>query len=182
MKDFKKLFLWCCICWTFISTVMPLLAPPEEIPVQIVVKTELLHHTKYVEVEVEPTPYFFITSAEREMLARLLWTEARGESIECQRAIVSVVFNRIKSDDFPNTVKDVIQQKVNGKPQFDFGNKLGNVTPYEAQYEAVDYVLYNGCTVPDWVCYFRASRHHSWREYTPYNKIDHTYFGGHENA
>ena len=56
MKDIKKLFLWICVCWTFISTVMPLLAPEEEVPVEIIVRTELLHHTDYVEVYVVPTP------------------------------------------------------------------------------------------------------------------------------
>lgn len=180
MKDIKKLFLWICVCWTFISTTMPLLAPEEEVPVEIIVRTELLHHTDYVEVYVEPTPYFFVTSTEREMLARLLWTEARGESIECQRAVVSVVFNRVKSDAFPNSIEEVIKQNSGGVPQFDLGNKLGNVTPNEMQYEAVDYVIDNGTTVPDWVCYFRSRHHFNWRGYTPYAQIDKTYFGGYD--
>lgn len=178
MRDIKKLFLWCCVCWTFISTVMPLFAPEEEIPVQIVVRTELIHHNKYIKEYVEPTPYFFVTSVEREMLARLLWTEARGESVECQRAIVSVVMNRVRSDDFPNSIEEVIKQKNGTIPQFDLGNALGNVTPNEIQYEAVDYVIWNGVTMPDWVCYFRANRHHAWNNYTPYMQIDHTCFGG----
>lgn len=182
MKDIKKLFLWMCVCWTFISTIMPLLAPEEEVPVEIIVRTELFHHTDYVEVYVEPTPYFFVTSTEREMLARLLWTEARGESIECQRAVVSVVFNRVKSDAFPNSIEEVIKQNSGGVPQFDLGNKLGNVTPNEMQYEAVDYVITNGCTVPNWVQYFRSKHHFSWRGYTPYVQIDRTYFGGYEKT
>lgn len=116
------------------------------------------------------------------MLARLLWTEARGESIECQRAVVSVVFNRVKSDAFPNSIEEVIKQNSGGVPQFDLGNKLGNVTPNEMQYEAVDYIIYNGCTVPDWVQYFRSKHHFSWRGYTPYVQIDGTFFGGYESA
>lgn len=178
MKDFKKLFLWICVCWTFISTTMPFLAPEVETPVEVVTKTVLFHHTDYVEVYVEQTPYFHVTSVEREMLARLLWTEARGESIECQRAIISVVMNRVKSDAFPNTIAEVITQKT----QFDFGNKLGNITPNETQYEAVDYVIMQGCTVPEWVQYFRSDYHFNWRGYSPYAKIDQTCFGGYKGA
>lgn len=178
MRDIKKIFIWGCICWTFISTVMPLFAPEEEVPVEIVVKTEIIHHNKYVKEYVEPTPYFFVTSVEREMLARLLWTEARGESVECQRAIISVVFNRVASDDFPDSIEEVIKQKSGNVPQFDLGNKLGSVTPNEEQYEAVDHVIWNGCTVPEWVQYFRANRHHSWGGYVQYKQIDHTFFGG----
>lgn len=178
MRDLKKLFIWMCVCWTFISTVMPLLAPEDELPVEIVVRTEIIHHNKYVTEYVEPTPHFFVTSVEREMLARLLWTEARGESIECQRAVVSVVMNRVRSDSFPNSIEEVIKQKNSGVPQFDLGDKLYDVTPNETQYEAVDYVIWNGCTVPDWVEYFRANHHHEWGGYTQYVRIDHTYFGG----
>lgn len=167
-----------CLWWTIISLTMPFFAPPQPPVVEYVYRTELLHHTQYIEVEVEPTPYYHVTSVERELLARLLWTEARGEPIECQRAVISVVFNRLYDDSFPDTIEDVVKQDR----QFDLANSLWKITPTETQYEAVDYVLYNGSTLPYWVQYFRSKHHFSWNGYSPYAQIGKTYFGGYENA
>lgn len=109
-------------------------------------------------------PKISISEYEREMLARLLYTEARGESIECQKAVVSVVLNR---------GKDIIST-ITAPGQFDLGNKLDNVKPLQTQYDVVDYVLNNGITIPSDVIYFRANFYHSWAE--DYIQIDHTYF------
>lgn len=48
------------------------------------------------------------TSDEIEMMAKLVYGEARGESFEGQVAVAAVVLNRLASPQFPNTVKDVI--------------------------------------------------------------------------
>ena len=44
-----------------------------------------------------------LTDDEKYLLARIVYFEARGESIEGQEAVVEVIFNRIKSNEFPNT-------------------------------------------------------------------------------
>ena len=41
-------------------------------------------------------------------LSRIISAESRGEPLEGQIAVGNVVLNRVKSDEFPNTVKDVI--------------------------------------------------------------------------
>nr|WP_245001121.1 spore cortex-lytic enzyme [Caldalkalibacillus thermarum] len=48
------------------------------------------------------------TVDEIEMMAKLVYGEARGESFEGQVAVAAVVLNRLKSPKFPNTVKEVI--------------------------------------------------------------------------
>ncbi len=48
------------------------------------------------------------TAEEIEMLAKLVYGEARGEPFKGQVAVAAVVLNRLKHDDFPDTVKDVI--------------------------------------------------------------------------
>ena len=61
---------------------------------------EVIETTKVVtlEVEAEPEePYYNITSVERELLARLIWAESRGEPEDCQQGIVTVIFNRATS-------------------------------------------------------------------------------------
>lgn len=45
------------------------------------------------------------------LLARLIYAEARGESYTGQVAVGAVVLNRVKSSQFPNTIAGVIYQK-----------------------------------------------------------------------
>ena len=51
------------------------------------------------------------SNADIELLARLIYGEARGESYVGQVAVGAVVMNRIKSASFPNTMSGVIYQK-----------------------------------------------------------------------
>jgi N-acetylmuramoyl-L-alanine amidase len=51
-----------------------------------------------------------INEKEINLLARAVYSEARGESIEGQVAVAAVIINRVKSPDFPNTVEEVIFQ------------------------------------------------------------------------
>lgn len=43
-------------------------------------------------------------------MARVVYGEARGESSAGKVAVAAVVLNRIKSPDFPNTLKEVVYQ------------------------------------------------------------------------
>lgn len=45
------------------------------------------------------------------LLARIIHGEARGEGFKGKVAVGSVILNRIKSSDFPDTIRDVILQK-----------------------------------------------------------------------
>ncbi|MCM3141207.1 cell wall hydrolase [Brevibacillus sp. MER 51] len=49
-----------------------------------------------------------VSERDMELLARLVYAEGRGEPYEGQVAIAAVVLNRVASDDFPNTVREVI--------------------------------------------------------------------------
>ncbi len=68
-----------------------------------------------------------------ELLARLVWLEARGEPYEGQVAVAEVVLNRVLSAEFPDTVYDVIYQRG----QFTPASKISGTTPDEEQYRAV---------------------------------------------
>lgn len=59
-----------------------------------------------------------ITAAERDLLARLVSAEAKGESYAGKVAVATVVLNRVDHRDFPNTVKDVIYQIDGGHYAF----------------------------------------------------------------
>ena len=49
-------------------------------------------------------------SKDVDLLARLIYGEARGEPYEGQVAVAAVVLNRVKSSKFPNTIASVIYQ------------------------------------------------------------------------
>ena len=51
------------------------------------------------------------SSADINLLAKLIYAEARGEPYQGQVAVGAVVLNRIKSSSFPNTMSGVIYQK-----------------------------------------------------------------------
>lgn len=77
-----------------------------------------------------------ITPEDIEFLACLAWREARGEGLLGMRLVIEVVFNRVLSDKFPNTIYDVLYQPGQFAP--DYGvPELDEITPTEAQYEAV---------------------------------------------
>lgn len=104
------------------------------------------------------------------LLACLVFGEAGNQSDECQRAVASVVINRINSSEFPNTCRGVIYQKS----QFTGGKSKMS----DDSYRNTLYVLQNGSTLPSWVMYFRMSYHFDWSEYTQYKKIGSECFGG----
>lgn len=110
---------------------------------------------------------------DRETLARLVFLEANTESLECQKAIVSVIINRVNSGYWGNTVNSVVY----AKNQFTPASRIPYTTPTDINYEAVDYVLENGVTLPSYVLYFRANYHFNWFGYVPYTSMGSTYFG-----
>ena len=84
-----------------------------------------------------------LTEEEIELLAKILWVEARGESEAGQKAVVEVVFNRMLSDEFPDTLYDVLSQK---KPvQFASWKLRDKAKPTEKEYTSI-YAVLNGET------------------------------------
>ena len=95
----------------------------------------------------ENKPAITITAEEREMLARLVFLESSICSDDCQRAVASVVFNRLDSGrwrkdvnkDGAITLYDIIYYPNAFTP----AGKIETTTPNQAAYDAVDYVLEN---------------------------------------
>lgn len=140
----------------------------KEVEVEKIVYQEVIK-----EIEVKDKYAYTITESEREMLARLVYLEANTESLDCQIAIVSVVFNRLQNGYWGNTLKKVIY----AKGQFSPSNIIYKTTPTDINYEAVDYVLKNSSQLPKYVMYFRANKNHSGKEYVEYMVINNVYFG-----
>lgn len=118
---------------------------------------------------------FIVTDEERYLLAALVFCEANTESIECQRAVVSVVFNRLACGKWGHTLEEVIFYTNAFTPASN--GKIFKVEPNNVNFDAVDYVLKNGPTMPTYVRYFRTDHHFNWKGYVGYTVIDSTYFG-----
>lgn len=58
----------------------------------------------------------YYTKKNLRLLSSIIYCEARGESYKGQLAVGMVVMNRVRSDQFPDTVKDVIYQKGQFSP------------------------------------------------------------------
>lgn len=84
-----------------------------------------------------------LSEEEIDLLAKIVWVESRGESEEGQRAVVEVIFNRIASDKFPNTLYDVLSQK--NPTQFASWKHRDSARPTEKEYASI-YSVLNGET------------------------------------
>ena len=52
-----------------------------------------------------------ISKSDAKLLAQIVYLEARGEGDKGERAVIEVVFNRVNSKKFPNSIKKVLSQK-----------------------------------------------------------------------
>lgn len=80
-----------------------------------------------------------LTEEEIELLAKIVWVEARGESETGQKAVVEVVFNRMVSEDFPDNLYDVLSQK--NPTQFASWKLRDTAEPTEKEYTSIYEVL-----------------------------------------
>jgi len=107
-----------------------------EIKQQPVVKTEIIYVTEYK----YPTTYYSavpVSQEDVELLARLVYLEARNQPEVGERAVIETVLNRVLDERFPNSIHDVIYQKG----QFSTAKYISNTTPTQEQYNIVNMVL-----------------------------------------
>lgn len=95
-------------------------------------------------------PGLTLTNEDIDLLARVVWVEAQGESFEGQQAVAEVALNRLVSGDFPNTMQDVIY----GEGQFRSVPYLEDAEPWQTQYDAIESALYGPYVLPMDVMYF----------------------------
>lgn len=94
-----------------------------------------------------------ITEEDRELLARIVYLEARGQSFSGQRAVAEVVLNRVLDSRFPDTVYEVLY----APGQFTPAKSIASTTPTETQYEVVDCVIDETPITTENTIYFATS-------------------------
>lgn len=135
----------------------------------------------------EPTEeisYMEYDEATLELLARLCEAEAGIESYQCKVYVASVVLNRCLSEYHPDTIEEVIWERVGGTPQFSVTIKhngtcmLESVEPSEDSFKAAQHVLDHGPQLPkDVTVFYSNTCKGNWvttRE--TYTTLDHTTF------
>ena len=72
-------------------------------------------------------------------LLRIVEAEAGSEDIKGRVLVANVIMNRMKSDDFPNTVTEVVWDNSDGVPQFSptYDGRINEVTVSDETKEAV---------------------------------------------
>lgn len=99
-------------------------------------------------------PDIQLTYEERQLLARVIWVEARGECAQGQQAVAEVVLNRMASPNFGDTLSNVIY----AEGQFRSVPYLDDAEPYQAQYDAIERAIYGPYVLPEDVVHFATFR------------------------
>lgn len=92
------------------------------------------------------------------LLARIAMAEAEGENTQSKTLVILTVLNRVMSEDFPDSIHDVIFEKSNGVYQFScIGNgRWDAVEPDADCWEAVEVVQNAACDYSGGALYFEA--------------------------
>ena len=135
--------------------------------------------------------HYEYTEFERSVFIQIVYREVGTQSDECQRAVASVILNRLRKGRWGNTLIDVITSqnqfapcggyKDQGKALTELFSKVpdskGDYANYQRCANAVDYVMKNGNTIPYYVMYFQYQKHFDWPGYSEYKQIGSECFG-----
>ena len=72
---------------------------------------QIVQETQAAPAAPENRWHITLSPDETELLARIVWLESQGEPVKGQQAVVEVVFNRMRSDVYPDTLYEVLSQK-----------------------------------------------------------------------
>ncbi|MDR6243369.1 cell wall hydrolase [Paenibacillus hunanensis] len=111
-------------------------------------RTKLLSQDNHAQA----TWTYALSDKERLMLERIVMAEAEGEPYEGKVAVANVVLNRLRSANFPDTIKGVLYQKYQFSPVSN--GRFERVTPNADSVKAVREALQGRKEVPDNTYYF----------------------------
>ena len=135
----------------------------------IVVRTNEPETTTRTEVK-DISSVDLITMDDAVLIAKLVLAEAEGESEMGKRLVIDTVLNRLESEDFPNTVYDVVYQPYHYDPAWD-----GRIDLFSELDDAfklvVDEIQHRTNTD---VLYFRTDKFHEFG--TPMEQVGNHYF------
>ena len=140
--------------------------PPEETEIEIETETEeAVTETEEPEIiyieDSEPYIYPDRTDSDQRMMARMAMAEAEGESTDGKALVIRVILNRVASEEFPNTVGEVIYQQGQFEPITN--GRYSAVETNEDWMKAMEMVL-NGWDQSDGATYFTRYDSGEWHK------------------
>lgn len=111
------------------------------------------------------------TEEEIKLMVRLAMSEAGKLSVDAIQGVVQTAMNRVKSDDYPDTITGVIYQRINGHPQF---STADNGEPNWKCEEAVRNAIASPEAFPTDMYWFNSIHTPNYGHY--YTEIDGMYF------
>lgn len=106
-----------------------------------------------------------ISEEDKHLLAKIAMAEAEGESLETKKHVIMVVLNRVESNEFPDSIEEVIFQKYKGVYQFTpikEGGRWWTTEPNEECYEAVNFINETKEDISNGALYFESCKGDSW--------------------
>lgn len=94
------------------------------------------------------------------LLAKIAMAEAESEPIEGKALVMLVVLNRVQSEDFPDTIEEVIFQENQFSPVRP-GGRFYTTEPDAECYEALEMVI-GGWDESEGALYFESCENSSW--------------------
>lgn len=135
----------------------------------IVVRTNEPETTTRTEVN-DISSVDLITMDDAVLIAKLVLAEAEGEPEMGKRLVIDTVLNRLESEDFPNTVYDVVYQPYHYDPVWD--GRIDQFSDLDEVFKlVVDEIQHR--TNKD-VLYFRTDKFHEFG--TPMEQVGNHYF------
>lgn len=130
---------------------------------------------------ITPVPKYNATEDELEQLVTLCYLEAGGESDAVIRCIAEVVFNRLASGIWGETLTDVIYAAGEFDPapyiaEFETGGNLIIEDKLDVIRDIVWDVYYSGVSIPERVMFFRTDYYHAWEGAVDEFAVGNVYF------
>lgn len=114
---------------------------------------EMLGESMTVENTQEIKPDIGYSDEEMDILAHIINAEAKGESFEGKVAVGNIILNRVKSSEFPDTIRDVVYQPRQFQPVY---NGAINEEPSEEAIKAA-YACLNTNVVGDALYFYNPN-------------------------
>lgn len=96
------------------------------------------------------------------LLAKIAMAEAEGEGVEGKALVILVVLNRVWSEEFPDSIREVIFQKGQFSPISN--GRYDRVEPDQECYEALDLIQLEKWDKSQGALYFESKSDSTWHE------------------
>ena len=164
----KEKFLWCFLWGVIFAGInntdeSAINAFKENVLFAEIEECEVVEEVVEVIEEEKFEKAYEICDTDRELIIKLVYLEARGEPYEGKKAVASIVFNRLNSGYWGDTIHDVIYAKGQFTPASRIKDTyITDNNTWNECISAVDEVITNGSNLPEYVLYFRADYYFSW--------------------